>query len=347
MKLFYPQAYTQSLRGNPEPSRKWWSGTPYGEFDFISTEAPAELVKDYTFTFIPGWNTMTKLFYRKILNYVKNGGEMFMSLPQFATNEDRDFLVQMESMSLLNDGDLSELCGIKVIGKGKQVKRIVSTDEGREKNYVVHSESYANHPPVYSAKIQNLNAEIIAYDENSQNPLLIKNKIGKGCIYLLTAYNYHGNTRIRHFISDFMKKRIENHAPITLDGDINDIFYAYYNERKNNIHRLYFINTDWTRKDNVKNFSFSCGDYRRVPMEFKEGLVKNVIIKDELMIQHEELFFFVSDIQKSGEQYELSLRGDKRKSFVYSFLGNEDKKDVFEIVFDDGWSKNIQIRRRD
>lgn len=346
--LFYPQAWTQSLYQKPDNIRYWWSGTPCGEFDFISAEAALDLMRQYKFIVIPGWNTMTPQIYNKLKAYVRNGGELFMSVPQMTTRIDRAFLDDMDDLRLIKAGHVADLCGVRIEGKGKEVEEIIVSRKQGDKTQmrkvypVSRKHSAVDHPVIHAAKIRRGGAGIIAQDGKGQ-PILIENRVGKGKLYLLTTYNYQGNIRIRNFISDFLRSKIKNRlTPFKLSGDVADVYYAYQYEKDTQTHRLYFINTDWTAERNVKHFNLEYNGHI-IRLSVQEGLLKSVVIRDMLVVEHDELFLFVSKITKRQSQYSVSVRGDGIRKISYRFLDRVDRPAVHNFVFGDYGEEEIML----
>ena len=114
-----PGASTQPLRQDVTKRRFFFSGTPYGDFDEVPTEAKQDYFDRYSLLLHLGWNTMIQEDYDKLSHFVENGGTLLIGLPQFSRHVKRDFLEEMMELNLWNDGDLSEFCGLKVVGPGK------------------------------------------------------------------------------------------------------------------------------------------------------------------------------------------------------------------------------------
>ena len=347
--LFYPYAWTQSLVQKPDKIRHWWTGTPYGEFDFISADAPASLLRQYKFIVIPGWNTMTAPLYHKIKTYIKNGGELFLSVPQLSTHISRSFLDSMEDLALINSGDVADLCGVRVDGKGPEVdKIIINRHSGWEANidkaYALQGDCGRGHSKIHLAKIRSRGADIIAYDHGTKQPVLVEHKIDQGKLYLLTTYNYQGNVRMRKFVTDFLRSKVESHlAPFKISGDTEEIYYAAYTEAAEGIVRLYFINTDWTSDHNIKHFRI---EYHgaSINCSVKERFLKSVIISDPLVIEHEEQFLFISRIKQENSQLRISAVGEGVKKLSYRFLDRPNISREHTLVFDDSHETDFFLK---
>jgi len=89
-----------------------YSGTPYGQVDIVPVQAPIDVLQKYKTLMFLGWNTMTPEIYAKLKEYVKNGGNLFMSLPQLSRQIERK-----PELELINNGDFRDLFGVTVKGR--------------------------------------------------------------------------------------------------------------------------------------------------------------------------------------------------------------------------------------
>jgi len=95
------------------PVPRYLAGTPYGQIDIIPSDTPQQALNRYSHALLLGWNTMTPEMYQSLVEYVKQGGMLFMALPQLSTCADRG-----KPYSFVNKGDLAELFGVTVLQKG-------------------------------------------------------------------------------------------------------------------------------------------------------------------------------------------------------------------------------------
>ena len=99
-----------------------FSGTPYGLCDVVSfgcdNVSADYLLRNYRTIIFSGWNTCSDKQYKVLCDYVHGGGRLVLSLPHLSTNRVRnytDFTVE----ELVNGGDFTELCGLRVKGRGR------------------------------------------------------------------------------------------------------------------------------------------------------------------------------------------------------------------------------------
>ena len=116
LDVLMPGCLTHPLRQKYEKQRHFFAGTPFGDFDEVPVEAGADFFHQYRLLLNLGWNTLIPEDYEKLSSFVREGGTLLTGLPQFGTQEKRDF----SDFRLFRGGDLSELCGIKVFGPAGQ-----------------------------------------------------------------------------------------------------------------------------------------------------------------------------------------------------------------------------------
>ena len=112
-----------------------FGATPYGQADivsFVNDQVTSDfLIRNYKVLIFSGWNTCSEKQYGTLLNYVRDGGKLFISIPQLSTDVTRN-IWQYTREDLVHGGDFSELCGVKVKGRGPRF--YWATAPGTEKN---------------------------------------------------------------------------------------------------------------------------------------------------------------------------------------------------------------------
>lgn len=100
--VFFPR-----LKAFMEPyGNGWLAGTPYGQVDVMQIDDESTLgdLKRYELLVFGGWNTMTPHVKDVLERYIKAGGTVVMSRPEFTKRIDRDFIGY-------TDADLDPLFG--------------------------------------------------------------------------------------------------------------------------------------------------------------------------------------------------------------------------------------------
>lgn len=248
LDVLMPGASVHPLRQHHDKRRFFFSGTPYGDFDQVPAEASGNYLNQYKLLLNFGWNTMIKEDYEKLKDFVKQGGTLFTGLPQFSTHVKRDFLKNMEDLSLWNEGDLSELCGVRITGK-KNVFKGYWNAAGREKFITpelsrIPNDSPEEDGPCALADIEFSGAETVAWDIDSGAPLLVRHKVGKGFVYLLCAWAYPGHEILSNLVSSWTAKLAEEYrGEYYINDPSMEVFWNAWQE--DSCHKFMLLNTDW------------------------------------------------------------------------------------------------------
>ena len=334
-----PGASTQPLRQDFNKRRFFFSGTPYGDFDEVPTEAAADYFSQYSLLLHLGWNTMIEEDYDKLRHFVSNGGTLLIGLPQFSKHIRRDFLRDMQDLALWNDGDLSEFCGVKVRGRGE----IFSGDWNccdREKYpevtlSAIPSKNSAEDGECYLADIELNGAEPFIWDSVSGKTLVARYRYGKGEVYLLTAYAYFGHEALQKVMGKLVAKLAEEHQPEcrVIDKSM-EVFWNMWQE-PSGIKRLMLLNTDWTTHGNrktvtvaVPGMSFETDVIERIPKIFT--VTENAVIETPAEI-HVEVINGNSIRLYGSSPAEITIR---RKNGVI---------ETYMIDFNDETSRDLAI----
>jgi len=186
-RVFYP---LKNVLGDYVNS--FFSGTPYGMTDIVSFAGeltPEFLGEQYKALLFTGWNTANENQYEILKKYVYNGGTLFISIPHLSTNKTRNYTNYPVS-ELINNGDFSELCGLKVKGRGKQIYWMLTSD-----NNTLNLPKHMHFGPALThlGDIEITGKpEVIAVHDESYAPALLLNKYGKGKVYFLNTWEYPG-----------------------------------------------------------------------------------------------------------------------------------------------------------
>jgi len=218
-----------------DPVRFPRHGTPpFGQVDMVPVEAPLSVLESYKCLVFLGWNTMTPDIYEKLKDYVRGGGRLVMSLPHLSTQVHRK-----PELELINDGDLSDLFGVRVRGKGEEAIHVRFAPSLPAGPYAFPSgTSYLE--GVSLADIELAGAEVVAtsVDLSGPNgisgagpgqPLLVQHNLGKGTAYLLTTWTYPG-PHVPAFLTDVLRTIVNaEQGDIALEGQL--VSYAVYDDK--------------------------------------------------------------------------------------------------------------------
>ena len=173
-----------------------FSATPYGLCDiasFACDNMTAEhLLKNYKVVMFAGWNTCSPKQYKVLCDYVKGGGILVIGLCHLSTDDKREY-TNMSVDRLVNKGDLTELCGVKVVGKTP--RRYWATGPSTTPNclgFVARRRFGYMALPLgeleYVAPKENF--EPLAVDDEEDDPFILRCRNGKGQVLLMNWWAY-------------------------------------------------------------------------------------------------------------------------------------------------------------
>lgn len=226
--------------GKNESLTKMFTGTPYGSVDVVSPYI--DLTKYKAVAFL-GWNTMDERIYQNLVDYVKNGGILFICGCHLDTRVDLKGKIK-----IIKNGQVSDLIGTEITGPGEKV-----FDRFR------------------LCRLKKITAKKI--DE-----FLYENRIGKGKVYFFNFYDYPYDLRLVRIIKNILEKigeEITTDAEISISG--RDTKYINYNLWQDGDTKIvYLINVDWQQEGDKKRVLLKTKTNEQW-LEIKEG--KTYILK--------------------------------------------------------------------
>lgn len=173
------------------------SGTPYGPVDVTSFAADhvdaGFLSAHYKALLFTGWNTSSEKQYVELLRYVQNGGTLFVSIPHLSTNATRHY-ASFGVEELVQGGDFSDLCGVKVKGKGERFYWATAPDRRGELGFEFPRRFGILTVCMGDIEITDSAVEILAVDDEEMRPVLLRRRCGRGTVYFLNTWAYPGAT---------------------------------------------------------------------------------------------------------------------------------------------------------
>jgi hypothetical protein len=171
------------------------SGTPYGQVDIVSFARDeidaAFLSKHYKALIFAGWNTSSPKQYRLLTEYVKAGGTLFISIPQLSTNIRRDYNSYGVD-ELVNGGDFSELCGVKVRKPGERFYWATAPHDSAELGFTFPRRWGIMATRMGDIEITDSLPKPLVVDDEQAYPVLLRRELGKGVVYFLNSWAYPG-----------------------------------------------------------------------------------------------------------------------------------------------------------
>ncbi len=168
------------------------SGSPYGLTDIISFSGgipDLELLKKYRALVFTGWNSASEQQYELLKKYVYEGGTLFAAIPHFSKNLNRNY-VSYATDELINHGDLTELCGVKVKKRGVQLYWVLASEDNRLG--LARHERFGPFCSHMGELEITGNPHVAVVHDESFKPFLLINNYGKGKVYFLNSWEYPG-----------------------------------------------------------------------------------------------------------------------------------------------------------
>ncbi len=253
------------------------SGAPaYGTYDVITANADVDVFSKYDYLIFAGWNSMTDELYKKLKTYVERGGRLFMTAAHLNTSIKRD-----GSISLINNGDVSDLFGCKLDSENP----IISEDGSKLHNSIVpeflypainfergdpyFAEGYISHADVTlttGVATGRLSNKFGDTDESAMPVSLVENKCGDGYAILMTNIEYPYGAAVPMYQTLVREILTASHrcADVKVYGGDSLRFSVYEGDK------VYLLNTDF---DNDITATIDYGTHKvkftLAPCEFK------------------------------------------------------------------------------
>jgi len=191
-EVFWPRG--RGIFGTKDQNRLF-SGTPYGPVDIVSfafDNVTAEhLLKNYKTLAFVGWNTCSEKQYRILCDYVKGGGRLFISIPQLSKDVTRNYQAYTLD-DLVNGGDFTELCGLKVTDRGPYFYWTGAVKGTSAEKWSSSDTHGAYRGILGKVEISNPQAEALLYNWENDMNLLYRLPSGKGEVWFLNSWYYPG-----------------------------------------------------------------------------------------------------------------------------------------------------------
>lgn len=275
---------------------------PLGQVDIIPAESSLSVMKNYDCLIFLGWNTMTPHIYSNLCEYVKQGGHLLATLAHFDTRTKRK-----DYPSLINNGDLTDLFGIKVRGIKNMDCGIKFIKRAGDYHFPLWTEVC---DPKYddggfpAGDIEIQTAEIIAGGsdrfsdtmENIKNkPVLTVNKLGKGMAFLVNSFEFPGYRNLKNFYRDllyFFSQAWQKDILVETDEHVR---FGIYPE--NDMYIIYLFNTD---PSCIHQAIISNGLNNKIPLNINPG---------EMIAVYTNEHFLICPKDKNNRIVKMKLKG--------------------------------------
>ncbi len=179
----------------PQPNR-FLSGTPFGMADIVTFAKDqidaGFLSANYKALLFSGWNTASDKQYEILKTYVAQGGTLFLAIPHLSKNVTRNY-ASYGVDELVNQGDFSELCGVKVKGRGQRIYWATAPDGSSELGFRFPRRFGIIGACLGNIEITDPHAEVLVVDDEQAAPVVIRRKLGQGWVYFLNTWAYPGS----------------------------------------------------------------------------------------------------------------------------------------------------------
>lgn len=282
LDVLMPGACTHPFRQKFDKRRMFFAGTPYGDFDCLPVEADKSYFGSYKLIANIGWHTANDEDTDKLVSFVENGGTLLTGIPEFSTHLGREFLKDMDDLALVNGGDLSAVCGIRVKGRGEAYSgqwNCADREKYEEPSLSqLPSDCVMEDGCAYLADIELCGAEVVAWDAFTAKPMLVRYRLGKGYVYTLTLWAYPGHQLFMPFSAAILARLAKEAMPeIHVEDPSGEVFWTRWVDQDTTI--LMLLNTDWTAKGNCKPVTVHYG-YSPLHMDIKEREAVVITIRD-------------------------------------------------------------------
>ncbi|RKY62066.1 MAG: hypothetical protein DRP95_02025 [Candidatus Latescibacterota bacterium] len=300
---------------HPTGRQFYFCGTPYGKADIVPAEAPLESLKRYKALVFLGWNTATEEQYEKLKDYVKSGGTLFMALPQLSSSVRRE-----ADYEPIRGGDLRDLFGLIVFGKGERVGRIRFVEDsgadtimfpvGKTYDLVGHERNQ-----VHLASLRSFSARPLAVADGSGAPVLMENRLGKGYAYFLSLWNYPGEEKLSDFMRDIVRSIARGvQGSVRIRGNDNINFGVYLDaegpvREGEVVTRIFLVDVDWWSVDKMRSYCELLLNGRAFPLTLPRADIKKVVFFKDIAVTSEDKMVHVETIARTRSGYRIVVQG--------------------------------------
>lgn len=321
LDILMPGAAMLPMRQQFERRRFFFSGSPYGDFDQVPIEAGPDFLSHYKLLMLLGWNTMIAEDYEKLWTYVESGGTLFLSVPHLSTHTSRDFLLNMIDLALYAEGDVAGLCGIRILGKGEPYSGSWSAAGSEFAEASCPELSRAPNTSAdedgscHLADIELRGAKPVIVDALSSKPLVVSHELGKGRVYVLTAWAYPGHEELSDLCGAVIRDLCRRHrGPVQVDDESGEVFWTHWPQDESS-GKVMLLNTDWTLAGNKKSVTLRLAD-RQYPLQVGEGEILVVTYLSWCLIEPCSSQLHIEVESQDAASAILVMHGTGRQRFV-------------------------------
>ncbi len=225
LRVFFPDSVLDALYRHPCPDspQGFYTKTPYGCTDIVPVEADGELLAQYDALAFFGYHAARPGDLERLEKYVRQGGTLLLAWPHLSSQTNLSDIVTGK-LQLLDGQEL--LTGVTLNG-------FLPECEGLSLGNVTLGEQSS-----------------VLCKRNDQ-PLMIRNTLGKGTVFLLNTREYPSAEQVVAPYESMLRLIATNacekqHAAGWMETD-DTVQFAAYDE--NGSRTIYAINTNWWQED--------------------------------------------------------------------------------------------------
>ena len=127
------------------------------------------------------------------------------------------------------------------------------------------------------ATVELLDAEPVAWDSFTGEPLLVRRKLGRGWVYTFTIWAYPGHERFQKFCAAWVQRLAEQaRGDFYAEDPSGEVFWTIWEAEGER--RMWLLNTDWTEPGNEKIITVYAED-KQFSLTVQEGILTEVTIQ--------------------------------------------------------------------
>ena len=127
------------------------------------------------------------------------------------------------------------------------------------------------------AAVELVDAQPVAWDSFTGEPLLVRKKLGAGWVYTFTLWAYPGHERFQKFCAAWVQRLAEEaRGDFYAEDPSGEVFWTVWEAEGER--RMWLLNTDWSEPGNEKTITVSAKG-RQFPLSVREGILTEVTLR--------------------------------------------------------------------